>query len=440
MKAENKDTKTAKQSEAESKEGEGETSAEKPYRKLLILSRVSAAVSGLRDLDAVLNVALDGVLQIMDGTVGGVLFPDEQTHILSYRVYRGFSDKHIQEIHIKIGEGIAGRVFQSGKSVLLEDISTEPHAAFPDIIATEGLKAFICVPLRAKDTVLGVMTVASRLPRHFTEDDMYLLYAIGDQVGVAIEQNKLYERLRMDRQNYQRLARHMLMAQEEERARVARELHDETSQSLTGLSLNMQALLSIAKASDFGDAAFRTKLEKAHNITLQLSSEIGKIMKSLRPTALDSLGLVPAVHQYAENRLQSAGINLSMKQMGMEQRLPKEVEFGLYRIAQAAIANICLHSKAKNVVITIMHAPTTELVMEIEDDGQGFDTSKLIQVVERGHGLGLLSIRERASLLGGICSIKSQIGKGTRITVKIPNQIISVLRSKAYEKDEGAGN
>jgi signal transduction histidine kinase len=414
-----------------------ENKIDKPFREVLALSRVSAAVSGLSDLDAILNVALDNVLQIMNGTVGGILLIDEQTETLSYRVHRGLSDKYAQEMHLKIGEGIAGRVAQSGKSVLLEDISTDSRAASPDLITTEGLKAFISVPLRAKDTVLGVLNVASHLPHHFTKDDMHLLHAIGDQVGVAIEQAELYERLRKERQNYQRLARHMLMAQEEERGRVARELHDETSQSLTGLSLSMQALLTIAKTSDFGDAAFKAKLEKAYNITLQLNSEISKIMKSLRPTALDSLGLGPAVHQYAENRLHSVGINVSVKGTGMEQRLPKEVEFALYRIAQGAIANIAWHSKAKNAVINLRHT-SDEFAMEIEDDGKGFDASKPLQVDESGHGRGLLSMKERASLLGGTCDIQSQPGKGTKITVRMPTYILALLWSKADEKDKGA--
>ena len=409
-----------------------EDKTKKPYRELLALSRVSAAVSGLWDLDAILVVALDTMLEIMNGTIGGILLIDEQTQTLSYRVYRGLSDKYAEEMHLKMGEGIAGRVAQTGKSVLVEDISTDPRAAWLTLISTEGLKAFISVPLRAKDTVLGVLNVASHSPHHFTQDDMHLLHTIGDQVGVAIEQAELYDRLRKERENYRRLARHMLIAQEEERGRVARELHDETSQSLTGLSLNMQALLSIANASDFGDATFKAKLEQAHNITLQLNSEINKIMKSLRPTALDSLGLGPAIHQFAENRLQPLGINVSVKQEGMEERLPSEVEFGLYRIAQGSIANIALHSQARNAVVSL-GCNSYELTMQIEDDGKGFDASRPIEVDESGRGRGLFGMKERASLLSGACDIQSQPGKGTRIMVKVP-----LYWSKADAKDISA--
>ncbi len=409
---------------------EGKT--KKPYRELLALSRISAAVSGLWDLDAVLNVALDTVLEIMKGTIGGILIIDEQTQTLSYRVYRGLSDKYAEEIRLEIGEGIAGRVAQNGKAVLLEDISTDPRAAWLTLISTEGLKAFLSVPLRAKDTVLGVLNVASHLPHHFTQDDMHLLHAIGDQVGVAIEQAELYSQLRKERENYRQLARYMLIAQEAERGRVARELHDETSQSLTGLSLNMQALLNIANASNFGNAAFKAKLEQAYNISLQLNSEINKIMKSLRPTALDSLGLGPAIRQNAENRLQSLGINVLVEQEGMEERMPSEVEFGLYRIAQGSIANIALHSQAKNAVVSL-RCNSDELTMQIEDDGKGFDASMPIEVDESGRGRGLFSMKERANLLGGTCDIQSQPRKGTMIMVRVP-----VYWSKADAKDKRA--
>jgi len=416
------------------KDRESKRRLETPYGELLALSRVSAAVSGLRDLDAILEVVLDTVLEIMDGSIGGILLIDKQAQMLTYRVYRGLSDKYAEEMNLKLGEGIAGRVAQSGKAVLVEDISTDPRAAWLNLISTEGLKAFISVPLRAKDTVLGVLNVSSHSPRHFTKDDMHLLHAIGDQVGVAIEQAELYARLRKERENYRRLARHMLKAQEEERGRVARELHDETSQSLTGLSLNMQALLDIASASDFGDEAFKAKLKQAHNITLQLGSEISKIMKSLRPTALDSLGLGPAIRQYAESRLQPMGINVLVNYEGIEERFPSEVEFGLYRIAQGSIANIAWHSQAKNAVINLRRT-SYELTMQIEDDGSGFDASRPIEVDESGRGRGLFSMKERASLLGGTCDIQSQIGKGTRIIAKVP-----IYWSKEDAKDQGAGS
>ncbi|MFP3975122.1 MAG: GAF domain-containing protein [Chloroflexota bacterium] len=403
----------------------------KHYHQLSALSQISTAVSGLWDLDTILQVALDNSLNIMNGNIGGILLLDEQTQTLSYRVHRGLSERYVQEILLNVGQGIAGRVAETGDPILLEDISLDPRTVHTDVVSTEGLKAFISVPLRAKERVLGVINVASRLPHSFKEDDMHLLSSIGDQIGMAIEQARLYDQLSKERENYRRLARHMLVAQEKERARVARELHDETTQSLTGLSLTMQALVNIAKTSNFGDEEFNAKLKEAHNISTQLGAEVSRIMKGLRPTVLDSLGLPPAIRQYAENRLQPLGINVSLTHEGNEERLPTEAEFALFRIAQGIIANIALHSQASNAWIDIRRV-SNDFVMEIKDDGKGFDSSRPIEVDETGRGRGLFSMNERATLLGGTCDIQSRPGKGTTITVRVP-----VYWSKSDAKDKG---
>ena len=103
-----------------------ENDAEKRHYELLALSRVSAAISGLSNLDAILKVALDNTLQIMNGTIGGILLLDEETKMLSYRVYQGLSNAFVDQVRLKLGEGISGRVAQTGKAALLEDISSDP--------------------------------------------------------------------------------------------------------------------------------------------------------------------------------------------------------------------------------------------------------------------------------------------------------------------------
>lgn len=406
---------------------------EKRHHDLLALSRVSAAVCGLRDLNAILEVALDTVLSIMNATVGGILLLDEQTQTLSYRVYRGLSTKFAQEMHLRLGEGIAGKVAQSGKSILLEDISADPRAAHPDLVRAEGLKAFVSVPLRAGESVLGVINFASHEPRSFTKGDMHLLYSIADQVGVAIEQAKLNERLRKARETYQQLARRILVAQEDERRRIARELHDETSQTLSGLALNLQALVEMAGMPGTRDDEFKAKLKKTHSLAIQISTEVSKLIKDLRPTLLDTLGLVPAIRQYAEASLGPLGINVSMESRGNCKSLPSEVEVGLFRVAQGAIGNIVKHSQAKNVVM-VLERKADELLLRISDDGKGFDVSRITGIEHTGRGSGLFIMRERVALLGGTGSVKSQPGRGTMIEMTVP-----IIRSAVNAEDKSTG-
>lgn len=404
------------------------------YDELLALSRISAALSGLWDLDAILRVALDSVLNIMNGTIGGILLLDEQTQTLSYRVHQGLSTKYVEEMRMSLGEGIAGRVAESGKVILLEDISADPRTAHPDLVSDEGLKAFISVPLRAKDKVLGVINVASRMARHFSTNDMYLLHSIGDQLGVAIEQSRLYERLRKARERLRRLARQNLVAEEEERRRIARELHDETSQSLSGLALQLEALLQMYAMSDNQDDEFIAGLKKVQSLTVQVHKEVSRLISDLRPALLDTLGLIPAVRQYAESRLQSLEINVSVETKGAERRLATDVETALFRFIQGAIGNIAQHSKAKNAIIVLEFQPN-ELLLRIGDDGQGFDVSEITDVEESGRGRGLFSMRERVGLLGGTSGVESEIGVGTTVWANVP-----IGQATEYAENKSTGS
>lgn len=393
--------------------------AEKYYHDLVALSRVSAAISGLHELDAILRIGLDNVLNIVNGSVGGIMLLDESGQTLSYRVYHGLSAKYTEEMHLKLGEGIAGKVAQSGRSVLLEDISSEPNAARLDLISLEGLMAFISVPLRAKDNVLGVLNVASHVPHHFTKEDVHLLHSIGDQLGIAIEQAGLHERLRKARERLRKLARQNLVAEEEERRRIARELHDETSQALSGIALQLEALIEMSANSGSQDAQFIASLKKVQSLTVQVHKEVSRVISNLHPAVLDTLGLVAAVRQHAKNRLQPLNINVTTEVKGTEMRFPPDVEAALFRVFQGAIGNIVKHSKAKNASIVLVYQPD-EFSLSISDDGQGFEVSKITDVEESGRGRGLFSMRERIGFLGGTSGIESNIGAGATVWAKIP--------------------
>jgi signal transduction histidine kinase len=405
---------------------------EKHYNDLVALSRVSAAISGLQDLDTILKIGLDNVLNIMNGTVGGIMLLDESGQTLSYRVHHGLSDKYAEEMHLGLGEGIAGKVAQSGRAVLLEDISAESDAARLDLISSEGLKAFVSVPLRAKDNVLGVMNVASHMPHRFAKEDVHLLHTIGDQLGIAIEQAVLYDRLRKARERLRKLARQNLVAEEEERRRIARELHDETSQSLSGIALQLEALIEIYTKSGSQDAQIVAGLKKVQALTVQVHKEVSRVISNLHPTVLDTLGLVAAARQHAKNTLQPLNINATVEVKGTELRFPPDVEAALFRVIQGSVGNIIKHSKAKNASIVLGYQPD-EFSLTIRDDGQGFDVSRLTDVEASGRGRGLFSMRERIGFLGGTSGVESEIGVGTTVWAKIP-----IGQDIRYDKDKSA--
>jgi signal transduction histidine kinase len=389
------------------------------HHHLHALNRISSATSGLWDLDAILNIALDTVLEIVNATTGGVLLFHGQTQKLSYRVYRGLSAKYVEQMEMRLGEGVAGKVAESGEPIVLENISGDPRAAHPDLVSTEGLGGFISVPLKAKDRVVGVMNIASHMTGKFSADDMFLLNSIGCQLGTAIEQARLYQRLERGRERYQTLLQHALTAQEEERKRIARELHDETSQALTSLTLNLQAAITKAETDGVEDADYIGRLRKIQSLAVHTQNEISKLMKELRPTLLDELGLPAAISRYAKDSLEPLGTKVFTEFEGVKKRLPTEVEVTLFRIAQGTVGNILEHAEAKNVSIRL-ECNASECVLKVNDDGKGFDVNKITRVDKGGRGAGLFTMKERARLVGGACKIRSQPGKGTRIAVKIP--------------------
>jgi signal transduction histidine kinase len=399
-------------------ERELETEILTRHHQLLALSRISSAVSGLWHLDEILNVALDTVLEIIHGTIGGILLLDERTQELHYQVQRGLSAKYAEEVRLPVGEGIAGTVAHTGEPLLLEDISKDPRTLHLDLVSAEGLKGFVSVPLRAKNEVVGVMNVASHMPGHFAKEDMYLLDSIGYQLGVAIEQAKLYERLSSATERYHSLLQHALTAQEEERKRIARELHDGTSQMLTGLALNLQAAMDIAEMTGIKEARMEERLKKARDLAVQTSIEVTKLINDLRPTLLDSLGLAPAIQRYVETWLHPKGISATVKTRGHE-RLPSEVEVALFRITQEAINNIMKHSEAKSVDIDLK-CDGEKCVLRIKDDGKGFDVDEITKVEKTGRGVGLFGMKERVTLVGGSCTVQSQPGQGTTVISEVP--------------------
>lgn len=404
------------------------------HHELLALSHVSSAISGLRDLDTILRITLDNVLELVDSDIGGILLLDEKTKTLCYRVQRGLSAKYAEEMRIPVGEGIAGRVAQAGELAVVEDISKDPRAARPDLISAEGLKGFASIPLKARDRVIGVMNIASHVAKRFAADDISLLCSIGEYLGTAVEQVRLYERLARASERYRLLLEHALTAQEQERKRIARELHDETSQAITALTLSLQAVKGMAEMKGIRDAEFLQALEATHSYAVGAGNEIVSIMKELRPTLLDELGMPAAIHRYAKDTLQAKGINVSADFAGTERRFPPEVEVTLFRVAQGAIGNILEHSEAKNASIKL-ECTATGCRLQIEDDGRGFDASKLTRVDPSGRGAGVFTMKERVCLVGGNCGIESRPGRGTRVTVNVP-----VAGGEPHEEDQGANS
>ncbi|MFQ5856240.1 MAG: ATP-binding protein [Anaerolineae bacterium] len=216
---------------------------------------------------------------------------------------------------------------------------------------------------------------------------------------------------------HRQLLARVITAQEEERIRIARELHDETGQVLASLVISLEA---IERSLPPEISTVRQRLARTRVLTEHTIADIRRLIADLRPGALDELGLVAAIRWCSENHLEPLGIALDLQTDGLVSgRLPEELETVLFRITQEAIGNIARHAGARRVNIHLSRRDG-EVHLVIEDDGEGFDPDAVQPARDGTQGLGLAGMRERASLLGGQVRIRSRPGYGTRIDVELP--------------------
>lgn len=207
----------------------------------------------------------------------------------------------------------------------------------------------------------------------------------------------------------QQLLERLVAATEEERQRLARELHDEMGQHLTALKVSLESL-----------AAHDVAVTRMKEIVTRLDSSVDRLALELRPPALDDVGLCGAVSSLTEQFVQASGISVDVHLVGKDdQRLPDAIETAFYRVLQEALTNVWKHSDARSVSV-ILEKNHTQLQMIVEDHGRGFDVEQtLAGAVPHGH-FGLLGMRERIALIGGTLDIESEAGHGTTVYVRVP--------------------
>jgi len=385
-------------------------------QELAALNAVAMSTSRSLDLNTVMEAALDNVVPLMGADAGGILLPDERGERLIYRAHRGLSDEFVSAVSgIQVGDGIAGRAVAEGEAIVVEDLATDERVG-PEAVRASGLHAFVSIPLRAGDETLGAMNVGRRDAAPFASEDVGLLMSIGNQVGVAVQNARLWDELQEKEHAHAELLKKIISVQEEERQRVARELHDETAQELTALLMGLGTLQGSNAAVP--PAVART-VDTVKQFASRALDDTRQLILDLRPPVLDDMGLASAVRQHAESHLRPLGVSFSVRVVGIEQRLPSPLEVALFRILQEAINNCARHAGASRVEVLIECADGV-IRAAVEDDGRGFNVWSLQDGRRETPPLGILGMRERASLLGGELMIDSVPGQGTQVSVTVP--------------------
>ncbi len=385
-------------------------------QELAALNDVAVAVSRSLEAETVMEGALDKVMGVMEADAGGILRWDERAGGFAYKAHRGLSPAYVEGVAgLQVGEGIAGRVAESREPIALADIATDPRAE-REAVREEEVHAFASIPLHAKEQIVGVLNVARRDFRPFSEREVGLLTAFGHQIGVAIENARLWREVKDKERALSELLKKTISVQEEERQRVARELHDEMAQGLTALLMGLGRLGSSMTSVP---PSVAETIERVKEFASRALDDTRRLVLDLRPTVLDDLGLVSALRQYAETHLDPLGVSYKLEARLLKERLPPSLELALFRILQEAINNCGRHANAHHVRISL-EQNNGEIRAQVEDDGKGFDLWSLLEAKDGIPPLGILGMRERAALLGGQLAIDSKPGRGTIISVSVP--------------------
>jgi len=502
-------------------------------KRLGMLYAISSLVSQSLEPGHCLAV-MDKVGQLMEAETTWLYLWDEEQRELKLAASSGLSEGVVPKT-LRLGEGLDGAVAQSRQPLIVADLSADP-ALKSTLLKQGSLHSALVVPLTSKDEILGTLGVGTRLVHYFPSDEIDLLYAVGHQISMAVENARLYERerlaaeaLRVSERNYRELFENasdaiwvhdlsgiiltansaferltgykreeliganvsMLLsshgkskvdkeahekvlrgevsepyeqelvkkdgsevivqlgtslitkggqpwafqhiardvtevkrtqdnlrfyvqevsrAQEAERKRIARELHDGAVQALVTVSRSLDDLVPGNSQPSVQDIREQVR---------SILQEVRRFSQQLRPSILDDLGLLPAVKWLVSELTENHGIAADIEVVGEERQLPPEAELMLFRIIQEALSNVRRHSQASRVVIRVEFADRSTKVT-LSDNGMGFEMPPRIGDLARSGRLGLAGMQERAQLLGGTLSIDSKPGTGTTVAVEAP--------------------
>lgn len=382
-----------------------------------LLLRIIETISAGLDLDEVLQGVARLITETTETDLCFVHLVDVTARRLRLRGATPPFDKLIGQVELQLGEGLAGWVAAHGRpAVIVDDKLSDPRYRYIPELRGEEYVSVASVPVVAGQTrLVGVLNVHTKQRREFTDADVKLLSTVGGLIAGAIENARLYGKLAEREDALEQYAERIVRLQENDRRRLAGEIHDGISQRIVSLSFHLSAALDVLDSgAASGTRSAADQIRRAYGLAEAALEETRYAIAGLRPPVLDDLGLAASLESLAK----TVG-GPDVRVLADACRLPEHVETALYRVAQEALQNIAKHAGARVATVRMSASPTSVL-LEVADDGVGFDPARVGPRHGPG-GYGLSSMAERAELLGGHLTISSTPGNGTRLRMELPN-------------------
>jgi two-component system, NarL family, sensor histidine kinase DevS len=367
--------------------------------QLEALNEIGTALAGEIDLPRLLDLITRRLREVIDARLVAIALPRPDGSLI-IEAANGESADEIRGLQLERAGSKSGRVLERRRGERVDSLFDDPEVDY-SVAEPLSARSGLYVPLIVRDQAIGVIVAHDKVggdPR-FSNDDLRLTETFATRAAVAVDQSR---RVASD------ALRRVVEAQELERRRLARELHDQTGQELTGVLLSLKA---IEEAEN--PAALAKAVAAVRGQVVETLSDVRRLAVELRPKVLDDYGLVAALERLAQTFAEQTGLALDLEAQIGDERLPSEVETALYRMVQEGLTNVVKHGQAGHVSI-ILARSRTAVTAVIEDDGRGFETETIHE------GMGLDGMGERLALLGGKLKIESRPGAGTTLVGEVP--------------------
>jgi len=382
--------------------------------QLGLLYQVGQAMASTFDLTKLLNDTLQLTTTVIDAAASALMLIDEQSNELVFEVAHGAEEVVVPRKRISLDEGIAGWVATHGEPVIVNDVSKDSRFSQKADAHTGSLtRSIAAVPLQIKGKTIGVLEVLNKPSTDgFDEEDMRLILTLATQAAIAIENARLYQSLREERDR-------IIQAQEDVRKELARKLHDGAVQFLAAIAMDVE---HVGRLLQLKPEAVFAELEALRKLVHQATREARMVLFELRPVILESQGLVPALRSYVNQLQDSDEFTVHLDVGNFDSQLDPKVAGTIFSIVQEAINNVKKHAHARNVWLNLA-IDRDQLVVGIKDDGHGFDVKAVERDYDQRGSFGLLNMHERAELIDGFLAIESsqvEPERGTVVTLRVP--------------------
>jgi PAS domain S-box-containing protein len=397
-----------------------------------MLREAGATVVSTLDIDEILERILE-FMAISVGFSSAAIFMteyvDEADLIvphMSILAAKGFPNiPELKKLKYPIDNPLFEHIFDTRKALILADSSENQH--FAGWGYSSKPHGWLGVPLVSDNKVIGIITLEGEDVNRYDEHDSLIAQAFANQTAAAILNARLFSQVKEGRQRLMRLSHRLVEIQEQERRRIARELHDEVGQTLTALTISLESMSHLTIDTDLHE-----QIQDFQNLTQELITQINQLSIELRPRVLDDLGLEPGLAALTNRLSRQSGIEIDFKHGQMDRRhITPEIEINAYRLVQESLTNIIRHAGIDQASVRLW-MDKDMLWVQVQDDGQGFD---LQSALKAQHSMGLIGMTERVDLLGGNLTIDTAPGEGTAIKVGFPLDE-KILEGRKYAQDE----